>query len=460
MKSGIPVLYCLHVLGGSAREWVHVDARLGSAFKFRALDLPGFGDAAQTKGYSVAEMADTIAALIEADAPSRWMIVGHSMGAKVAAAIARRAEDGEPRLAGLIGVITVTGSPPSPEPMDDAMRSTMLGWFHGDAATSRDQAESYIANNSGPQLRAVDRELAVEDVLRANRAAWAAWLEHGSREDWSARIGTLETPALVIAGADDAALGPDAQRNLMAPHFANVHLATIPNAKHLLPLEAAGDLAQLFGDHLRRIEYRALILSNRVGTTTRDALLKRGQPDDTTYHPQALSEAALQTLRAVIACVIPQPLDSHIDLAARLDQQLAASTGDGWRFADLPVDAEAYRRALATLDAAAQLHGGNFVELSTTQQTAMLNAVAEETIHVPSEASLSMLLDAQQMQHWFEDLRGDATTLYVAHPDTRARMGLSGIANGGDGMPKSGFARTGLDEREPWEPIAATDGAR
>ncbi len=33
---------------------------------------------------------------------------------------------------------------------------------------------------------------------------------------------------------------------------------------------------------------------------------------------------------------------------------LASGTGDGWRFADLPSDVEAFRAALTTLDAGAQ----------------------------------------------------------------------------------------------------------
>ncbi len=64
------------------------------------------------------------------------------------------------------------------------------------------------------------------------------------------------------------------------------------------------------------------------------------------------------------------------------------------------------------------------------------------------------------MRVWFEDLRADAVKLYVAHPQTLAAMGYGGFANGGDGSPKTGFARIGLGEREAWEPIARTERAR
>ena len=44
--------------------------------------------------------------------------------------------------------------------------------------------------------------------------------------------------------------------------------------------------------------------------------------------------------------------------------------------------------------------------------------------------------------------------IYVAHPATLARMGYSGVANGGDGARKQGFVLLGAGEREPWEPEA------
>jgi hypothetical protein len=64
------------------------------------------------------------------------------------------------------------------------------------------------------------------------------------------------------------------------------------------------------------------------------------------------------------------------------------------------------------------------------------------------------------MRSWFEDLRADAVKTYMGHPKTLARMGYSGIANGGDGEPKSGFVRVGIGEREAWEPIASADVVR
>jgi pimeloyl-ACP methyl ester carboxylesterase len=246
-----PILFALHFLGGSAREWQEVAEHLPPALAFAPLDLPGFGDAAGMGGHDVAAMAACIAGQIRARSPRRWWLAGHSMGAKVAAAIARQAEDGAPGLSGLAGLVLLAGSPPSPEPMAEERRRRMLGWFAGPAEQSRAEAEGFIDANAAAPLPEKLRALAVEDVLRADRAAWMAWLERGSREDWARRIGLLNAPALILAGEKDGDLGPDAQRRLMAPHFADPKLAVAPGAAHLLPLEAPRWVAERIAGFVR-----------------------------------------------------------------------------------------------------------------------------------------------------------------------------------------------------------------
>jgi pimeloyl-ACP methyl ester carboxylesterase len=465
-----PVVFLLHYLGGSAREWEPV-VELLDGLRCVAIDLPGFGEASQRIGYSVAEMADFVAEKIRREAPRRWFVAGHSMGAKIAAVLARSSEDGSRSPAGLEGLILLAGSPPGPEPMDEGQRRTMRGWFARGPVENRADAQLYVSNNSSNDLRTEFGERAVADVLRANRAAWVAWLDSGSREDWALRVGVLQTPTLVIAGGEDENLGPAAQHDLMLPHFAHVRLVTLPGAKHLLPLERPHDVARLIADHVASIEterarsklraaaYRELIASNRVSSVTRQALLARDKPDDPAYEPAAFDAQAFTILRAVLDRVVPQVASERIDIAARIDQQLNVGTGDGWRFANLPPDAEACRAGLYTLsEEALREHGRDFHEIDGWQQDEMLTRITAGRLGSTGEDSTPPArLTAKQMRAWFEDLRADAVKAYMGHPATLARMGYSGIAYGGDGEPKSGFVRIGIGEREAWEPVCAAD---
>jgi pimeloyl-ACP methyl ester carboxylesterase len=452
------LLFFLHFLGGSAREWTPVIERLSGRFRCLAIDLPGFGDAAEMQGYAVTQMADAAIGTIRSHAPAEWLLVGHSMGAKVAAAIARRSEDGDQGLSGLRGLVLLAGSPPSPEPMAESRRKNMQGWFVGNAEQSREEARSFIESNTAGALEPGLLEATVSEVLRMKRAAWLAWLSDGSREDWSKRIGVLRTPALILAGERDEDLGAEAQRCLMMPHFAQSRLRVVAKARHLLPLEQPDEVAALIAEHTSvehaaslmaaaiDPDYLALIESGRVSDATRAALLARAEPDDAAYSPQTLSVEQLALLRAVLQRVLPQPTDASIDLAARLDRQLAAGKGDGWRYALLPADAEAYRTGLETLDELArQQEGHPFLALDAEKQDRILAKAAE---------------GPERLMRWFEDLRADAVKLYLAHPATLARLGYSGIADGGQTASMRGFVRLGMGERESWEPTAKAKSSR
>ncbi|GJD76101.1 alpha/beta hydrolase [Methylobacterium goesingense] len=462
---GHPVLFGLHYLGGSGRAFDQVAARLAGRVTCIALDLPGFGEAEAARGWDVAAMADAVADHIRAAAPRRWMLAGNSMGAKVTLVLARRAEDGAPGLEGLAGLVILAGSPPSPEPMSEDKRAAMTAWIDADPATRAREAGAFVDANVGAPLPDELRDGAVADVLRADPAAWKAWLAGGSREDWSARIGVLRTPAIILAGSEDADLGAPAQAALTAPHLARGQLVTLEGTGHLIPLErpdAVADAVLSLADGATAAlpevppipeAYAALIRSERVNTRLREALLQRAEPDDPAYQPRALDPVGLAILRAACARVLPQDGPGPIDFAARIDARLASGAGDGWRFARLPPDPEAYRLALRTLDAAARSrHGTPFVALATDAQDALLGSL--------ESGAVSGDLDAEQMGFWFEDLRADVARTYLAHPVALARMNFSGIGAGGDTEPLPGFQSVGIGQREAWEPNAPPETVR
>lgn len=440
-----PVLFMLHALGGSARAWQGVIDALRSQFECIAIDLPGFGDARERSSWSVAGMADHVAAAVAARGAARWLLVGHSMGGKVASVVAARALAGEAGLFGLAGVVLLAASPPSPEPMEEERRQKMIEWAaHGpldDAAT-----RAFVDANVGSALAPDADRLAIEDLQRACPQAWVAWLERGSREDRSGDVGTLDVPALIVVGSADGDLGEKGQRATNAIVYPRAELAVEDDAGHLLPLERPKEVA----DRIARFwktkagigpavpaPFVALIASDRVSRRTRAALALRAITDDPEYTPRVLSSRQLETLRALADRVVPQSGPS-IDLAARVDAQLAAGKADGWRFANLPPDRQAYAAALDGL--------AKFGALPEAEQEDVLTRLAKGDFD-------GLALSADQMQRWFEDLRADLVRHWTAHPATMARIGFDGFANGGDGPRKQGFQFLAAGEREPWEPL-------
>lgn len=85
--NGPRVLFC-HGLFGQGRNWNNIARGLSDDYRVTAVDLPNHGRSAWTERVDYAEMADQVAELVTTDDPVA--LVGHSMGGKVAMALALR----------------------------------------------------------------------------------------------------------------------------------------------------------------------------------------------------------------------------------------------------------------------------------------------------------------------------------------------------------------------------------
>ncbi len=203
-------------------------------------------------------------------------------------------------------------------------------------------------------------------------------------------------------------------------------------------------------------QYKALIESDRVSATTRAVLLGRLEPAEEPALTGGLSREAVRSLQTMAECIAPTT-NRSIDFGLRINARLASGEGKGWRYSELPPDLAAYRAAIETVDQfCLDNFDSSFVHLRTEEQIHTLTLIQRgELVASQFESGPdSELLDAAQMQRWFEDLRGDITSLYMSHPETLALMGYSGIADGANSAALSGFVELGLGKVESWEPRA------
>jgi pimeloyl-ACP methyl ester carboxylesterase len=194
-------------------------------------------------------MADSVEATVRDLKLQQYVLVGHSMSGKVATVLARRAQDRKAK--DLVGLILIAPSPPSPEPMTEEKREGMLASLGQQHEGDFDRARKYITRNEERDIAKPVEQRAAHEVLRMNRAAWRAWLNGGSKEDWTDRVGLLTLPALVVAGQKDASLGPDSQRKFTLPHLAQGRIEVVPNCSHLVPMERPVQLAAILSNFVR-----------------------------------------------------------------------------------------------------------------------------------------------------------------------------------------------------------------
>jgi pimeloyl-ACP methyl ester carboxylesterase len=224
----------LHYWAGSGCEFELLTPLLPPGSRLLAPDLPGFGDQAAPAGfdYSVASYADWVAAYIEQNKLDDYHLLGHSMGGKIALQVAAR------RPAGLRGLLLLSPSPPNAEPISEADRAASLAAYGQPA-----EAEKTFTKITGIPLPEQQHQQVVADNLRTTRAAWEAWLLHGSREDISAQMASIEVPCRLLVGENDRAIPLGVQREQTLPLLpAGTSLVVVPGAGHLLPLEAPEEI--------------------------------------------------------------------------------------------------------------------------------------------------------------------------------------------------------------------------
>ena len=116
----------LHYWGGSRRTWSEVIGRLSDRFRCLAVDLRGWGKSEHhaKKDYSLSAQADDVEGVINALNLKGFVLVGHSMGGKIAQMLAGR------RPEGLQAVSSRRApAPPTPLLVPDTQKRMMLASY-------------------------------------------------------------------------------------------------------------------------------------------------------------------------------------------------------------------------------------------------------------------------------------------------------------------------------------------
>ncbi|HEY6456058.1 MAG TPA: gluconate 2-dehydrogenase subunit 3 family protein [Steroidobacteraceae bacterium] len=164
--------------------------------------------------------------------------------------------------------------------------------------------------------------------------------------------------------------------------------------------------------------------------------------------PRMFSPAQWQTLQALCARILPQPVDRpQIPVAALLDERLASGRTDGFRRAHLPAQEEAWQRGLDALDAEARsLLGAAFCHLAAAQQDALLRRLQDGQLKDPAWGDMS------GQEFFAHRVLLDLGAAYYSHPTAWNEIGFGGPAS-----PR-GYVRMDFDRRDPWEAAETKPG--
>lgn len=151
-----------------------------------------------------------------------------------------------------------------------------------------------------------------------------------------------------------------------------------------------------------------------------------------------------QTLRAVVDRILPQEdrLQSHrIDVLSGIDERLFENRLEGYRYADMPPDQDAYRLAARAFEEMGhEQYAQSFHVLDIMRQETLLRSV-----HRAEPLAAKELWSQMNVQRFWTMLVSDCCSVYYAHPYAWDEIGFGGPAH-----PR-GYMRLEEGEPEPWE---------
>ncbi len=226
-----PPLVILHGLLGSARNWATAGKMLARSFDVFAVDLRGHGDSppAPDRDYSFRALASDVSAWVDTAGLVRPLLLGHSLGGKVAM---RLAVDTPERWRGLVvSDVAPRDYPPHHLAAFDAMQALDLGKL-----TSRVQAEEFLRTRlaDGNLARFLLTNLVREDDgsfrWRVDVAGLAAALPQLGRSPLTPEE-NYSGPALFVRGAKSDYIRETDQAAINT-HCPRGQIVTLDNAGH------------------------------------------------------------------------------------------------------------------------------------------------------------------------------------------------------------------------------------
>jgi len=226
---GGPPLCLLHGLFGAARNFGALQRRLAEQFRVIALDLRNHGVSPHTPGMRYAAMAEDVRETLAGMGALPAMILGHSMGGKVAMRLAL--ERAEAVRALVVADIAPVLYPPHHREMAAAMLALPLA-----PGLTRAGADAALAEAvPEPMIRG----FLLQNLITGEIPSWRDGLAEIAAamteiEDFPVPPGArYEGPTLFVAGARSDYIRPE-HRPIIRALFPAARFATVPDAGHWL----------------------------------------------------------------------------------------------------------------------------------------------------------------------------------------------------------------------------------
>ena len=237
-----PAIVLIPGITSPAITWGFVGEVLGRTHDTYVLDVRGRGlsSASDLLDYSLNAQGADVAAFVTALGLRNFSLVGHSMGARIAA----RAAMSEPR--GLVSVVLV--DPPVSGPGRRAYPGK-LPWYVDSMALARAGTDAEGMRAFCPTWTEAELQLRAEWLHTCDERAVLDSYEDFHIDDFHADAARLGVPSLLITAQHGDVVRDEevAELQLATPAMRHVR---VPDAGHMIPWDNAAGFYAAFGDFL------------------------------------------------------------------------------------------------------------------------------------------------------------------------------------------------------------------
>jgi pimeloyl-ACP methyl ester carboxylesterase len=228
---GLPVVL-LHGYCGSSRYWREIVPALSSRYDVIMPDLRGHGASPATdEGYSMEQLADDVAGLLDELRLERVYLFGHSLGGYITLAFAERYAD---RLLGF-GLVHSTSLPDTEAGREGRLKTIEQIRREGVQAFVDGLIPKLFATEHRQKMAAKIEEAKAIGAGTSTQGAIGCALGMRDRTDRTHVLVGTTLPVLLLAGAEDEIVAPDRRFPAAAPHITALAL---PEVGHMGMMEA------------------------------------------------------------------------------------------------------------------------------------------------------------------------------------------------------------------------------
>lgn len=247
---GAPVITFAHALSLDLRSFDAQVPAFSDRYRVLRLDLRGHGYTDVNGGpFSMEDLGDDVAALLDRIGANKTHFVGSSLGAMVGFALAL---NHPARLASLVFMASQGALPAERKASAHENIAKMRSSGATAETTMAGEADALIARllhepheTKHPKRIALLREILDTTTLFGQARAYEAILDM----DYDSRLNEIHTPTLVLAGAEDSSTTPERMR-MYGEQIEGAQMVLLPGAGHFPNLEQPEGFNRMYQDFL------------------------------------------------------------------------------------------------------------------------------------------------------------------------------------------------------------------